>query len=338
MSSIATIIAVLASGSLSVQSAHAQDGDLVPPLPRPHPERVPDALGIGGPVPEAAFAAEPDGAAPAPFELALVDENGDPLPPVEFTLVATLNDGGEPLPSGVTWRVFEGEPGPDGAYPLVADVEGGTTFLMLNPGRYFLHAMYGWAGATTQIIVTPSDTEQIVVLNAGGLRLRGMIGDDQPINPSELRFEIHGIDPEFGERILIADDISQDEILALSAGRYHVVSYYGDTNAVVRADIDVDPGLLTELSLYHEAARVTLKLVATQGAEALANTAWSIVTQGGEILFDSIGAFPTLVLAAGEYIAIARHDDLIYESTFDVVAGRNRDVEVLLANPLDAPP
>ena len=37
------------------------------------------------------------------------------------------------------------------------------------------------------------------------------------------------------------------------------------------------------MTLYHQAARVTLKLVTSRGGEALANTSWSVVTEGGEI-------------------------------------------------------
>jgi hypothetical protein len=58
--------------------------------------------------------------------------------------------------------------------------------------------------------------------------------------------------------------------------------HYGDANAIIRADIRVEPGKLTEATLYQQAARVTLKLVENHGGEALANTQWSVVTSAGE--------------------------------------------------------
>ena len=327
---LATFIAVLAA-----TAAFAQDdrGDALP-LPIPHPERAPVAgdapigsAGVGG----------PSGIeATDPMELALVDENGNPLPPQEFTLVAVLAEGGAPIPAGVNWRVFGELDGAPSA--LIADLLGGTTQLTLDPGRYYLHALYGWAMATTQIVVTPDNTSQTVVLNAGGLRLRGLVGEDQSVVADALRFEVWGLDSATGERILITNAAQQEDVLRLSAGRYHVISYYGSTNAVVRADIDVDAGQLTELSLYHQAARVTLKLVTQRGGEALANTAWSILTPGGEILFDSVGAFPAVVLAAGEYTALARHNDLIYEGAFVVENGIHRDIEVLAESPVNIGP
>ena len=42
-----------------------------------------------------------------------------------------------------------------------------------------------------------------------------------------------------------------------------------------------------------------------------------------------VGAFPSLVLAEGEYVVVARHDAKTYQSTFTVQSGMDRDVEVL---------
>lgn len=303
---------------------------MVPPTPIPHPDRIPyepppveEALeGVGGP-----SAVDPV----EPVVIPTVDEDGNPLPPQDFTLVPVLVAGGDPLANGVNWRVFAEED--NAPTTLIADVEGGTTRLQLIPGRYFLHAMYGWANATTELLVTADNNVQTVVLDAGGLRLQAAIGDDDPISADLLRFEVHGDDPTIGD-VTIIPNARPDEILRLSAGRYHVVSYYGETNAVVGADIDVQAGLLTELVLYHEAAEVTLKLVTARGGEALANTSWSVLTLSGDLLYESVGAFPTVVLAAGDYSAIARHGNFFYEANFTVESGRNRDIEVLAENPV----
>lgn len=326
------ICAVGFAMTLSAASVLAQDGAVdVPPIPVPHPDRIPlvpptevvlDAGGEGGP-----SAIEPEDA----LVVATVDADGNLLPPQDFTLIPVLVAGGAPIAGGVNWRVFAQEA--NAPTTLVADVEGGTTQLQLRPGRYFLHAMFGWAGVTTELLVTPDNRQRTVVLDAGGLRLQAAIEDDQPIPAALLRFEVHGEDPTIGD-VVVVPDARPSDILRLSAGRYHIVSYYGDTNAVVGADIDVEAGLLTELVLYHEAAQITLKLVAERGGEALANTAWSILTPGGDLLFESIGAFPTLVLAAGDYTAIARHSSLFYEAEFSVQTGRNRDIEVLAADPV----
>jgi hypothetical protein len=42
-----------------------------------------------------------------------------------------------------------------------------------------------------------------------------------------------------------------------------------------------------------------------------------------------MGAFPSVVLAAGDYIAVAKHDGKTYQSAFNVEANTDHDVEVL---------
>ncbi len=86
-------------------------------------------------------------------------------------------------------------------------------------------------------------------------------------------------------------------MVRLNAGTYHVVSNYGDVNATIRADIQIEAGKLTEATIQHRAAKLTLKLVAGPGGEAIADTAWSILTASGDTVSESVGAFPTIVLA-----------------------------------------
>ena len=72
-----------------------------------------------------------------------------------------------------------------------------------------------------------------------------------------------------------------------------------------------------------------LTVLTDRGGEALANTAWSVLTPGGDVIKESIGAFPRVILAEGEYRAIARSEGKVYEREFKVVTGVDGDVEVL---------
>ena len=101
------------------------------------------------------------------------------------------------------------------------------------------------------------------------------------------------------------------------------------TNSIVAADIKVPSGKVLDVTLRHRYATLTLKLVNTAGAEALANTNFTILTPGGDLIRELIGAFPSLVLAEGEYVVIARHEAKTYQSTFEVQSGLDRDVEVI---------
>jgi hypothetical protein len=101
------------------------------------------------------------------------------------------------------------------------------------------------------------------------------------------------------------------------------------TNSIVSADIKVPSGKVLDVTLRHRYATLTLKLVNAAGAEALANTNFTILTPGGDLIRELIGAFPSLVLAEGEYVVIARHDSKTYQSTFEVQSGLDRDVEIV---------
>lgn len=251
--------------------------------------------------------------------------------PGAFTLEARLWAGGRSLGDGVKWRIFDARPGPDGKLNLLGEADGGVIHVRLEPGTYLVHAAYSRAGATRTIEVSDPTGGEIVVLNAGGIRLLAVNGREQELRQGEVRFDIFAPD-EGGsdERFLIVSGASPGNVVSLNAGIYHVVCYYGNANAIVRADIRVDPGQLTEATIYQRAARLTLKLVEQRGGEAIANTEWSVVTQAGETVIESVGAFPNVVLAEGEYIAIARNNDRIFESTFTVETGNHRDVEVLV--------
>src|SRR5690606_25565540 len=117
---------------------------------------------------------------------------------------------------------------------------------------------------------------------------------------------------------LIVPMAKAGQIIRLNQGLYHVVSRYGSSNAVVRADISVEAGKLTEAQIFHKAARVTLKLVAQHGGEALADTSWLVTTSEGAQVVESVGASPSIILTEGEYIATARHDGQTYERSFTV--------------------
>lgn len=248
-------------------------------------------------------------------------------------LDAKLTDEGQPMQHGLSWRVFSPIPDVDGKLPLLASAEGGSAAFQLAPGDYFVNVSFGRAGATKKlnIPVEGDVADQVLVLDAGGMSLNAISGTDTHIPDKQLSFDIYSTDiREDGERGLVLADVKPNTIVRLNAGTYHVVSEYGSINAVVRADITVDAGELTEATMQHRASQVGLKLVSEEGGEAIADTAWSILTSGGDIVAESVSAFPVMVLAEGQYTAVARNKDKIFQKDFEVKAGTNMDVELML--------
>src|SRR5690606_22205823 len=113
---------------------------------------------------------------------------------------------------------------------------------------------------------------------AGGLELDAVLSGGVRIPPAKLRFSIYEADADPGsERALILPNVSPNTVIRLNAGVYHVVSTYGSVNAVIRSDIRVEAGKLTEATVEHRAAELTIKLVREAGGEAIADTSWSVL-------------------------------------------------------------
>jgi hypothetical protein len=248
----------------------------------------------------------------------------------EMTLSAQLTDKSDYIMRGLVWRVFKPEPGADGKLPLVASAHGGTASFQLEPGSYLVHASYGRAGATKRITVTKTPRRENLVLDAGGLKLDAILSGGQHIPPNKLRFSIYeGKAEPDGDRALIIPDVKPNTVVRLNAGVYHIVSTYGATNAVIRSDIRVEAGKLTEATVEHHAAEVTMKLVRETGGEAIADTSWSVLNESGDPIKEAVGAYAPMVLAEGDYTVIAKNRDRIYQKDFKVEAGKNEEVEVI---------
>lgn len=248
----------------------------------------------------------------------------------KLVLAAQLTDDSPEIPRGLVWRVFAPEPGPDGKLPLVASAKGGTSSFTLAPGSYLVHAAYGRAGATKRITVGRDAKRERLVLDAGGLKLDAVLPGGIRIPAKRLRFSIYEAKPDAtGERPLIVPNVQPNTVVRLNAGTYHVVSTYGAVNAVIRADIRVEAGELTEATVEHRAAQVTLKLVREPGGEAIADTAWSILTEAGDVVRETVGAYASMVLAEGDYTVVAKNRDRIYQRDFTVTPGHQQDVELL---------
>jgi hypothetical protein len=247
-------------------------------------------------------------------------------------------DGGY-IPRAMTWRVFAERP--DGGNPLpIAEAQDAYPVFALDPGNYIVYASYGLASASRRVQLIGDTKKETLVIPAGGLRVQGLVGD-QAIPPHRLRFDIYeGSFLQRGpvngrarksERPPVLRGASGGDLVFLPAGTYYVQSTFGDGNAQIQADVRIEPGRLTDATVHHRAAQITLRLVNVSGGEAIANTQWSVVTPGGDMIRESTGAFPSVVLAEGEYIAVARHIDKTCQQTFKVQSGNDREIEVLTA-------
>jgi hypothetical protein len=250
--------------------------------------------------------------------------------PQTVLLSASVAGDTKPIRSGLIWRIYQ-DRGAGTPPHLVSKLTAPTPTTTLEPGSYVVHAAYGLASATQRINVTSAPVTVTIPIDAGALKLGGMIAGVQ-IPPERLDFSVYQPLPNNPEGRPLATQVKGGEIVRVPEGTYHVVSTYGESNAIMRVDLKVERGRITEATLNHRAATVTLKLVDTPRGEAFAGTAFSVLTPGGDIVREAIGAFPTVVLAEGEYTLIARHNGKVYTRDFRVETGLDVDVEVLASS------
>ncbi|GAB5039019.1 hypothetical protein BHOIPH791_08650 [Bartonella henselae] len=247
----------------------------------------------------------------------------------QLILHARLTNSNENIVKGLVWRVYAPILGVDNKLPLITTYEGGSARFDLEPGSYLVHVSFGHASAVRHIsLENGKSLVQNFNLDAGAVTLNATLLNGI-VNEKELRFTLYEDEKENDDTGVVLSNIKPHSIVRLKAGRYHVASHYGSINAVVHSDIQVDAGKITEVSLEHQAAQIVLKLVRQEGGEALADTSWSITNNSGDIMYETVGAYVSLVLAEGEYIAIAKNKDQIYQKVFSVVSGRDEDINVV---------
>jgi hypothetical protein len=296
----------------------AQEADAaLPPLPRPRPSRDSEAPASATPA--------VDPANPATQAIETVTSA-----PQSVLLTARITPEGAPIPDGLVWRIFDTTPDATGELALVAKSEGGPADVQLPPGEYVVHVAYGRAQTSETMSVAPGSNEKSFVIEAGALRLNSAVTGDIPIPATLLTFDIFtgGDDTS---RTPIAEGLAANEIVTLNAGTYHIESHFGTINAVVRADLRVEPGQLTDATLYHHAAQMSFKLVSEAGGEAIADVEWTVKTSDGETIFTDLGAFPSTVLAQGDYLVLAKQGEQVFNREFQVLPGAPREIEVLTA-------
>lgn len=158
-----------------------------------------------------------------------------------LALGALFSGNRKPIRSGLVWRVLTESS--DGSPPrIVARSNDAEPSFALDPGVYLLHAAYGFASATKRVTLGAQGLSDKLTVSAGGLSLAGSIGET-PIAPAQLNFSVFVPLQGNSEGRLVAANVKSGELIRLPEGTYHIVSTYGDLNAIQRSDVRVDPAV-----------------------------------------------------------------------------------------------
>jgi hypothetical protein len=245
-------------------------------------------------------------------------------------LVALLTAEGQRIEQDVVWRIYEESPSVGVAGKLLATHDTAAPAVDLRAGTYVINAAFGRAHLTRKITVAAGvETTEPFILNAGGLRAHVKV-ESAGMEKAKATFDIQTDErDQSGQRRTVMSNAKPNVVIRLNSGIYRIVSTLGDANATVEADVTVEAGKLTEATILHKAARVTLKLVTREGGEALPDTEWSVLTEDGQSVKTSAGALPTHILAPGRYLAVAKSQGKVFRRGFEVADGEAKQVEVL---------
>lgn len=314
-----------ATGETAVhKSASPPPGETPSVAPTPAPEAPPvrkvQSIPVAPPPPPPAPAPKPELAAQIQL-------------PVPVTFRALVTEQGPKLQAGLTWRVFASKTSPEGGgYKLLSTHREAMPTAALLPGEYLVNAAYGLSNLTRKIKVEGGrSVEETFVLNTGGLKLTAALATGEAAPEGTVKFDIlSDEEDQRGNRHMILHNAKPSLIIRLNAGAYRVESLYGDANAVVRADVTVEPGKVTEATVKQTGSKTTFKLVQTLGGEALADTKWTILTSAGDVVKENAGALPTHILSPGSYAVVADHGGLSFTRKFSIEAGDAKQIEVVV--------
>jgi hypothetical protein len=300
--------------------AFAQTRNLLPPeLTSP----VPVAPGTGSPGPTLAPPPMPQPSSP-PQPVPMI-----PAGQVALAVSARYGRDAPAISGGLIWRVYAGKADSTGVFRLLKEDKAPSPTFVLPPGNYVVHASLGLASAAKAVQLRAETVREVFEIPAGAIRLEGRVGDVR-IPAGQISFDLFtGSQFNTTERRPIAQNVMTGDVVLLPEGTYYIVSNYGDGNSVVRSDVHVQSAKLTDIVVTHRAAVITLKLVNDTHGEALANTQWTVLTPGGDVIKESIGAFPRVVLAEGDYHVIARNEGKTFQRDFKVITGVDGEIEVL---------
>ena len=226
-----------------------------------------------------------------------------------LALTAALTGETTPLAGGVRWRIFSARTEEDGSHALIVESNLASPTLTLPPGEYVVHASFGLASAARRLTLGAETHSEKLTIAAGGLKIGGVLGA-QPIDPSKLSLAIFVPVGRNLQGKLVYARARAGDVVGLPEGSYPHrldLSRHGGrpvsrrrpqagagkpgaptqaaipSNSIVNADIKVASGKLTDVTLRHRCATLTLKLVNKAGGEALANTTFTVLTPGGDV-------------------------------------------------------
>ncbi len=248
-------------------------------------------------------------------------------------LVARLASNSPPLETNIKWEIYNFFKSSDGNRSQILTSEVAQPMLPLSPGKYIVRAVFGVSSTAKVITISPAQiTDATFILNTGGIRVKPVLIAGAP-PAGKLSQQWIFLSPPPGsssspQLIATADD--PDEIHQLSAGIYELISKFGTANAVVKTNVTILPGLLTEVEISHKAGIVQFKLFKKwRGGEELTGANWKLFDDEGNEVARDLAAASGEIIAPGRYKVTALYNDNTYTKTFSIKPGKKKLIQVV---------
>ena len=250
-----------------------------------------------------------------------------------LALVAKLASDSPPLTTNIKWEIYNFIKSSDGNRAQIVTSDVARPMLPLAPGKYIVRAVFGVSSTAKVIEISETQmTSATFILNTGGIRVKPLLIAGEPPAGKVPRQWIYLASTPQGQASsqLVATADDPEQIHQLNAGTYELISKFGTVNAIVKTNVTVSPGLLTDVEVSHKAGIVQFKLFKKwRGGEELNDVMWKLFDEEGMEVASNITANSGEIIAPGRYKVAAHYNSKIYTRMFRIKPGRKKLVQVV---------
>jgi len=242
-------------------------------------------------------------------------------------LSATRERGdGEPMTEGVTFLVYEDDPGSPAGRKEVARSGAASPTFTLPAGTYYVTARTATAEAREQIAIGAGDiVNRILPLGLSRVKLSATLDGAPPPAKMPLVFKVVRLDGKAQE---VARTVANNPEFELSPGRYRLEAHLGAMNVKAAQELMLAAGQTQDVKLKLEAGRVTLKLSGGQSGFGTGDVFWEIKDDNQHTVLRTGRPQPTALLAPGRYVIESETRDKKFRTAFELKAGDDRTLTV----------
>jgi len=248
-------------------------------------------------------------------------------------LVAKLASDAPPLTTNIKWEIYNFQKSSDGNRAQIVTSDVAQPILPLAPGKYIVRAVFGVSSAAKVVTISTAQiTDATFILNTGGIRVKPLlIAGEPPLGKTPRQWIYLASGPKnltAPQLVAIADD--PKKIHQLTAGTYELISKFGTANAIVKTNVTVSPGLLTDVEVSHKAGIVTFKLFKKwRGGEELTDVIWKLFDEEDNIVASNLAAGSGEIIAPGRYKVAAKYNEDTFTKIFRIKPGRKKLIQVV---------